>query len=182
MPSETPILAVRELTKTFGGVHALNNVSFSLMRGSITAVIGPNGSGKTTLVNCITGNYRADSGTILLGGGEIGSLGSDEIAARGKMIYEEQLRDKVEPDHLGNFIVIDIDTGDYEIDADDLAASLRAYEKKPDGARYGMRIGRIDPGPTSDGGHRLLWLPDVAARSDSHASATVRGDTDLSCR
>jgi branched-chain amino acid transport system permease protein len=83
LPSETPILAVRELTKTFGGVHALNNVSFSLMRGSITAVIGPNGSGKTTLVNCITGNYRADSGTILLGGGEIGSLGSDEIAARG---------------------------------------------------------------------------------------------------
>ncbi len=53
---ETPILSIQNLTKTFGGVHALNGVSFSLMRGSITAVIGPNGSGKTTLVNCITRN------------------------------------------------------------------------------------------------------------------------------
>jgi branched-chain amino acid transport system permease protein len=83
MPSETPILAIRELTKTFGGVHALNAVSFSLMRGSITAVIGPNGSGKTTLVNCITGIYRADGGGITLGGAEISSMGSDEIAALG---------------------------------------------------------------------------------------------------
>ncbi|TAI65591.1 ABC transporter ATP-binding protein [Bradyrhizobium sp. Leo170] len=83
MPSETPILAIRHLTKTFGGVHALNNVSFSLMRGSITAVIGPNGSGKTTLVNCMTGIYRADAGEIVLGGNEITSMSSDEIAARG---------------------------------------------------------------------------------------------------
>ncbi|MDI4237132.1 branched-chain amino acid ABC transporter ATP-binding protein/permease [Bradyrhizobium sp. Arg237L] len=83
MPSETPILAIRGLTKTFGGVHALNGVSFSLMRGSITAVIGPNGSGKTTLVNCITGLYRADAGEIVLAGNEIVAMSSDEIAARG---------------------------------------------------------------------------------------------------
>ena len=83
LPSETPILAIRGLTKTFGGIHALNDVSFSLMRGSITAVIGPNGSGKTTLVNCITGIYRADAGGITLGGTEIVGIGSEAIAALG---------------------------------------------------------------------------------------------------
>ena len=83
LPSETPILAIRGLTKTFGGIHALNDVSFSLMRGSITAVIGPNGSGKTTLVNCITGIYRADAGGITLGGNEIVGVGSEAIAALG---------------------------------------------------------------------------------------------------
>jgi ABC-type branched-subunit amino acid transport system ATPase component/ABC-type branched-subunit amino acid transport system permease subunit len=83
MPSETPILAIRGLTKTFGGVHALNDVTFSLMRGSITAVIGPNGSGKTTLINCVTGIYRADGGEMVLGGNEISAMNSEDIAARG---------------------------------------------------------------------------------------------------
>jgi branched-chain amino acid transport system permease protein len=83
LPSETPILAMRGLIKTFGGIHALNNVSFSLMRGSITAVIGPNGSGKTTLVNCITGVYRADAGEIIMGGTPITGMNAEEISARG---------------------------------------------------------------------------------------------------
>lgn len=92
LPSETPILSIQNLTKTFGGVYALNNVSFSLMRGSITAVIGPNGSGKTTLVNCITGIYRADAGAIVLGGGNIVGVGSDEIASRGVARTFQNLR------------------------------------------------------------------------------------------
>jgi ABC-type branched-subunit amino acid transport system ATPase component len=83
MPSETPILTIDALTKTFGGVHALNAVSFSLMRGSITAVIGPNGSGKTTLVNCITGLYRADAGEITLAGSAITTLEPHRISGLG---------------------------------------------------------------------------------------------------
>ena len=66
---------------------------------------------------------------------------TDEIAARGREIYEKQLRDKLEPEHTGKFLVIDIETGEYEIDEDDLAASKRASRKRPGGARYGMRIG-----------------------------------------
>jgi hypothetical protein len=65
----------------------------------------------------------------------------EEIAARGKEIYEKQLRDKLEPQNVGKFLVIDVDTGEYEMDADNLAASLRAYNKKPEGTRFGMRIG-----------------------------------------
>ncbi|HEY0219016.1 MAG TPA: branched-chain amino acid ABC transporter ATP-binding protein/permease [Afipia sp.] len=92
LPSETPILSIQNLTKTFGGVHALSGVSFSLMRGSITAVIGPNGSGKTTLVNCITGIYQADAGAIVLGGTNIVGVSSNEIASRGVARTFQNLR------------------------------------------------------------------------------------------
>ena len=65
----------------------------------------------------------------------------EEVAARGRVIYEQQIRAKVEPEHVGKFLVIDIETGEYEMDEDGEAASMRAYQKKPSGARYGMRIG-----------------------------------------
>ena len=66
---------------------------------------------------------------------------ADEIAARGREIYEKQLRDKLEAGNIGKFLVIDIETGEYEMDEDDLVASKRASRKNPGGARYGMRIG-----------------------------------------
>ncbi len=66
---------------------------------------------------------------------------ADEIAVRGKEIYENQLRAKLEPENIGKFLVIDIETGEYEMDDDDLIASRRALRKKPGAARYGMRIG-----------------------------------------
>lgn len=66
---------------------------------------------------------------------------ADEIVARGKEIYEKQLKSKLEPQNLGRFLVIDIETGEYELDEDDLTAALRAYKKNPDGARYEMQIG-----------------------------------------
>jgi branched-chain amino acid transport system permease protein len=92
LPSETPILSIANLTKSFGGVRALDGVSFALMRGSITAVIGPNGSGKTTLVNCITGIYQAEAGQIVLGGRDTIGMSSDEIARRGVARTFQNLR------------------------------------------------------------------------------------------
>ncbi|MGQ4274947.1 branched-chain amino acid ABC transporter ATP-binding protein/permease [Terrihabitans sp. B22-R8] len=83
LPSSTPILEVHGLVKSFGGVRALDNVSFRLQRGTITAVIGPNGSGKTTLVNCITGLEKPDDGAITLGGAEITGGMPHDIARRG---------------------------------------------------------------------------------------------------
>jgi branched-chain amino acid transport system ATP-binding protein len=58
------LLTVNELTMRFGGLTAVNAVSFNAKRGDITAVIGPNGAGKTTLFNCITGFYKPTSGSI----------------------------------------------------------------------------------------------------------------------
>jgi branched-chain amino acid transport system ATP-binding protein len=62
--SDSPILKVRDLSKSFGGVHALNLVSFDLKDGELLGVIGPNGSGKTTLVNLITGFVKSTSGKV----------------------------------------------------------------------------------------------------------------------
>lgn len=62
--SDSPILKVRDLSKSFGGVHALNLVSFDLKDGELLGVIGPNGSGKTTLVNLITGFVKSTSGRV----------------------------------------------------------------------------------------------------------------------
>jgi branched-chain amino acid transport system permease protein len=60
-------LSVEDVSKTFGGLHALTDVSLTARAGRITALIGPNGSGKTTLLNMICGYYRLDKGTIRLG-------------------------------------------------------------------------------------------------------------------
>jgi branched-chain amino acid transport system ATP-binding protein len=61
-----PILTVEHLTMRFGGLVAINDLSFSVGRGEITALIGPNGAGKTTVFNCITGFYKPSEGRIAL--------------------------------------------------------------------------------------------------------------------
>lgn len=66
---------------------------------------------------------------------------NDEIADRGKALYEQQVRAQVEPNHVGKFLVIDIETGDYEIDVKELAAFQRAKAKRPDAPLYLIRIG-----------------------------------------
>lgn len=78
-----PILEVREVTKTFGGIIALNRVSFDVDEGEILGIIGPNGSGKTTVVNCITGFVKASSGRILFRGRDITGMRPHRIADMG---------------------------------------------------------------------------------------------------
>ena len=55
---------IRDVYKSFGGIHAVNGATFSVGDGSITALIGPNGAGKTTLFNLVTGFYKPDAGAI----------------------------------------------------------------------------------------------------------------------
>ncbi|HEX8042284.1 MAG TPA: ABC transporter ATP-binding protein [Candidatus Deferrimicrobium sp.] len=77
------ILEVRELTRHFGGIRALDGVDFLLRQGELSGIIGPNGSGKTTLFNVITGIYRPDRGAVSLDGKEITGLPPEKIARRG---------------------------------------------------------------------------------------------------
>lgn len=77
------LLEVKDLTIKFGGVTAVNNVSFSLEAGQVLGVIGPNGSGKTTLFNLLSGIYKPTSGTITLNGENIQGKRSDLVFAKG---------------------------------------------------------------------------------------------------
>ncbi len=77
------LLEVKDLSIHFGGVKAVQNVSFNIDAGIVYAVIGPNGAGKTTLFNLITGIYTPTTGTILLDGESIGGKSPDELARRG---------------------------------------------------------------------------------------------------
>jgi len=78
-----PILKVQEVTKTFGGIIALNRVSFDVYEGEILGIIGPNGSGKTTVVNCITGFIKASSGRVFFRGKDITGKAPHKIADMG---------------------------------------------------------------------------------------------------
>jgi branched-chain amino acid transport system ATP-binding protein len=77
------LLEVKNISKSFGGLRAVNSVSFGVERGSIKAVIGPNGAGKTTLFNLIAGSLKPDSGEALYNGSSIYGLPPHRIARRG---------------------------------------------------------------------------------------------------
>jgi branched-chain amino acid transport system ATP-binding protein len=77
------MLEVRSITQVFGGVTALDDVSFTISKGDITGVIGPNGAGKTTLFNIITGVYQMTSGTVLFEGKDISGLPTERLAGLG---------------------------------------------------------------------------------------------------
>jgi branched-chain amino acid transport system ATP-binding protein len=77
------VLAGRDVTKHFGGLVALEAVSVDVTAGAVAAVIGPNGAGKTTLFACLTGAETPDSGTVLLDGRDVTSLGADARARLG---------------------------------------------------------------------------------------------------
>ena len=78
-----PLLQVNQVTKAFGGIFALSDVSFDLHEGEILGIIGPNGSGKTTLINCITGFIELTSGEVLYRGKVISGKPAHKIADLG---------------------------------------------------------------------------------------------------
>jgi branched-chain amino acid transport system ATP-binding protein len=83
MAAHQPLLEVERLGIRFGGIVALDDVSFTVGRGEIFGLIGPNGAGKTTLFNCVSGVYRPGSGSVRLGGVELTGSRRHEIVGRG---------------------------------------------------------------------------------------------------
>ena len=65
----------------------------------------------------------------------------EEVAERGEAIYEQEIRTKVESESKGKYLVLDIETGEFEIDQDDLVATKRIIARCPDAVLYGLRIG-----------------------------------------
>jgi branched-chain amino acid transport system ATP-binding protein len=72
--NQTPLLAVENLCRSFGGVSAVDHVSFNVERGELLALLGPNGAGKSTCFNLINGQLRADSGQVLFEGEPLSGL------------------------------------------------------------------------------------------------------------
>jgi len=77
------LFEVKNLTKSFGGLKAVNNVSFDIKEREILSLIGPNGAGKTTIFNLISGVYKSDLGKIILEGEELNNLKPFEICNKG---------------------------------------------------------------------------------------------------
>jgi branched-chain amino acid transport system ATP-binding protein len=85
--SDAPVLTIQHLTMRFGGLVAVDDVSFTVGRGDITALIGPNGAGKTTVFNCITGFYKPTAGRIAA------VTASSEAFAPGRVFLLERMGD-----------------------------------------------------------------------------------------
>ena len=78
--SAQPVLSIKGITKSFGGLKALMDVSFDIQQGDVFGIIGPNGSGKTTLINCITGFIRTEAGSVTFKGKDITGWKPHKIA------------------------------------------------------------------------------------------------------
>ncbi len=87
MAEQAPLLQVDHLTMRFGGLVAINDLSFTARQGDITALIGPNGAGKTTVFNCITGFYKPSEGRIALRHGETDFASGIEAATAGAGMF-----------------------------------------------------------------------------------------------
>ncbi|MBI5075375.1 MAG: ABC transporter ATP-binding protein [Nitrospirae bacterium] len=77
------LLEVRAVSKRFGGIRAVEDVTFSVKQGMILSIIGPNGAGKTTLFNCLTGFMRPTKGSIIFSDNTISNLSADRISRLG---------------------------------------------------------------------------------------------------
>lgn len=86
------VLDVAGLTKSFGGVRAVHDLHIQLRRGEITALVGPNGAGKSTVFNLVTGEIRADEGSVVLGSSDITRKTPDQVARLGMVRSFQDLR------------------------------------------------------------------------------------------
>ena len=90
MSAPTPLLQIRDLTKSFGSVQALSDVDFEVNKGEVMALVGDNGAGKSTLVKCIAGIHPEDSGQILFEGHEVKIHGPKDAAKLGiEVVYQD---------------------------------------------------------------------------------------------
>jgi branched-chain amino acid transport system ATP-binding protein len=77
------ILEIKNLKKSFGGVHAINGLDLAFTRGKLTSVIGPNGSGKTTLVNVLSGVHAMDGGTVAVSSASLKTINPEDLPRLG---------------------------------------------------------------------------------------------------
>jgi branched-chain amino acid transport system ATP-binding protein len=82
-PVASTLFGIRNISKSFGGIHAVRSVSFDIPKATVFAIIGPNGAGKSTLLNLLSGNYQPDTGTLLFDGVDLAGKPAYERARLG---------------------------------------------------------------------------------------------------
>ena len=88
--SDTPLLELRDITKSFGSVQALSGVDMEVKQGEVMALVGDNGAGKSTLIKCIAGTHALDSGQVLFEGEEVHIHGPKDAARLGiEVVYQD---------------------------------------------------------------------------------------------
>src|SRR5215831_5511579 len=88
--SETPLLQLRGITKSYGSVQALTDVDFEVRDGEVMALVGDNGAGKSTLIKCVAGIHGHDAGEILFEGTPVGVSGPKDAARLGiEVVYQD---------------------------------------------------------------------------------------------
>jgi branched-chain amino acid transport system ATP-binding protein len=103
-PPEAAV-TVESVSKSFGAVQAVDDVSFAVEQGSLTCLIGPNGAGKSTLLHCVSGFLRADAGRILLGGEDVTGWAAHRRAREGLGTVFQTARAIAQLDVEGNVMV-----------------------------------------------------------------------------
>jgi branched-chain amino acid transport system ATP-binding protein len=121
----TGLLAIDGISRRFGGLQALADVSFAVDRGEILGIIGPNGAGKSTLFGIICGDIRPDDGTVRLAGERLTGLTSDQVARKGLVRTFQTPRPFVSMSFLDNVTIAALArTGDPKVARDRAAVAL----------------------------------------------------------
>jgi len=144
-----PCLVIENVSKSFGGVRALDGVSFSIDDGELVGLIGPNGSGKTTLINILSGHLAPDSGRVLLDGNSIEGLPPAELARRGVMRMFQLTRVFPRMSVIDNLMVAGCALGLPQGEAEE-----RAWQLVEDLSL--TRVAALDAGQLSGGQQKLL--------------------------
>jgi branched-chain amino acid transport system ATP-binding protein len=125
----TGLLDVRGVSKRFGGLLAVADVSFTLYEGEILGLIGPNGAGKTTLFNVVNGVYKSDSGTVTFGGKDITGRSPDQVVHLGLARTHQIVRPLQGMSVLENVIVGACFGREYQSMHDARATALEVLER-----------------------------------------------------
>ena len=155
-----PLLQMREVTMRFGGLTALDSVTFDIRRGEILGLIGPNGAGKTTCFNAMTGVYRPTSGAVWFDGAPMGKLKRNQITRRGIARTFQNIRLFGEMTALENVVV---------------GTDARHKTSVP-GATFRTARHRREEKDAIDRGMALLEFVGVGARATEKARNLPYGD------
>jgi len=177
----TGILEAVDVTKHFGGVHALRGVSLELPERVIIGLIGPNGSGKTTLLNCISGVFPPTSGRILLDGRPLAARGGHRVARAGVVRTFQNIRlfgaltaqQNVEVAALGAGRVRRARSRDYALDVLEQLGIAQLADRWAATLSYGDQR-RLEVARALAGAPRFLLLDEPAAGMNEGESEELR--------